>query len=111
MRRCGLRGRCGLAWVWAVGLCWSAPLAALAQNDPHLGYAYPAGGQAGTEFRMTLGGQYFISKSTRVTLNYEWREAEVSNPPALTNPVQRSNARIVADNLGDRASLQLTWYF
>lgn len=59
----------------------------------------------------TLGGQYFISKSTRVTLNYEWREAEVSNPPALTNPVQRSNARIVADNLGDRASLQLTWYF
>lgn len=59
----------------------------------------------------TLGGQYFINKTTRVTLNYEWREAEVPNPLALTNAVQRSNANIVAGNLGDRASLQLTWNF
>lgn len=59
----------------------------------------------------TLGGQYFINKNTRVTLNYEWREAEVPNPQAITNATQRSNAGIVADNLGDRASLQLTWFF
>lgn len=59
----------------------------------------------------TLGGQYFINKTTRVTLNYEWREAEVPNPLALTNAVQRSNANIVAGNLADRASLQLTWNF
>lgn len=59
----------------------------------------------------TLGGQYFINKTTRLTLNYEWREAEVPYPLAITNAVQRSNANIVADNLGDRVSLQLTWNF
>lgn len=59
----------------------------------------------------TLGGQYFINKTTRVTLNYEWREAEVPNPLAITNATQRNNANIVADNLGDRVSLQLTWSF
>jgi hypothetical protein len=32
--------------------------AGLAQNDPHLGYVYPAGGQAGTQVSATLGGQY-----------------------------------------------------
>lgn len=59
----------------------------------------------------TLGGQYFINKTTRMTLNYEWRDAKVPNPLASTNPVQRSNARTVADNLSDRLSLQLTWLF
>jgi Phosphate-selective porin O and P len=59
----------------------------------------------------TLGGQYFINKTTRVTLNYEWREAEVPTPLAITNATQRSNANIVADNLADRISLQLTWSF
>jgi phosphate-selective porin len=59
----------------------------------------------------TLGGQYFINKNTRVTLNYEWREAEVPHPLALTNAIQRSNANIVANNLGNRVSLQLTWNF
>ena len=46
-----------------------------------------------------------------MTLNHEWREAKVPNPLALTNVVQRSNANTVADNLGDRVSLQLTWNF
>jgi phosphate-selective porin len=59
----------------------------------------------------TLGSQYFINKTTRLTLNYEWREAEVPHPLAITNATQRSNANIVADNLGDRVSLQLTWNF
>ncbi|HEX7972252.1 MAG TPA: porin, partial [Thiobacillus sp.] len=59
----------------------------------------------------TLGGQYFINKTTRVTLNYEWRKAEVPNPLAITNATQRSNAEIVANNLADRVSLQLIWYF
>jgi hypothetical protein len=30
-------------------------------NPPHLAYAYPAGGQQGDTFRVTLGGQYFDS--------------------------------------------------
>jgi hypothetical protein len=59
----------------------------------------------------TLGGQYFINSNTRVTLNYEWRTADVPNPLAITNVTQRNNANIVADNLADRISLQLTWSF
>lgn len=59
----------------------------------------------------TLGGQYFINQTTRVTLNYEWRTAEVPNPLAMTNAIQRNNAEVVANNLADRVSLQLTWYF
>ena len=59
----------------------------------------------------TLGGQYFINKTTRVTLNYEWRDAEVPSPLATTNATQRKNATTVADNLGNRVSLQLTWSF
>jgi hypothetical protein len=59
----------------------------------------------------TVGTQYFINKDTRVTLNYEFRKQEVSNPQAITNPVQRANAQTIADNLGDRISLQLTYLF
>lgn len=59
----------------------------------------------------TFGGQYFINKTTRVLLNYEWRDADVPHLSAMTNAVQRNNARTVADNLGDRVSLQLTWAF
>ncbi len=59
----------------------------------------------------TLGGQYFINKNTRLTLNYEWRNQEVPNPAAITNATQQANARIVADNFADRVSLQLTWHF
>ena len=59
----------------------------------------------------TVGGQYFFNKNTRVTLNYEWRRAEVPDPLAITNATQRSNAGAVVDNLGDRASVQLTWFF
>ena len=29
----------------------------------------------------------------------------------MTNAVQRSNAEIVANNLGNRLSLQYTWFF
>lgn len=59
----------------------------------------------------TLGGQYFINKTNRVTLNYEWRKAELPNPLAMTNATQRNNAEIVANNLGNRLSLQYTWFF
>jgi hypothetical protein len=59
----------------------------------------------------TLGGQYFINKSARVALNYEWRDAEVANPLAISNLTQRANAGIIADNLADRISLQLTYTF
>ena len=59
----------------------------------------------------TVGTQYFINKDTRLTLNYEFRKQEVSNPQAITNTFQRANAQTIADNLGDRISLQLTYLF
>lgn len=58
--------------------------------------------------------QYFINADTRVTVNYELREVEVSNPDAIsTNPTNaaRVNALKIADNLGDRMSVQVTWKF
>lgn len=54
---------------------------------------------------------WFFYKNTRLTLNYEWRELEVPNPSAIAAGAQRTNAQAIADNLGDRASVQLTWFF
>jgi hypothetical protein len=59
----------------------------------------------------TVGGQYFINKTTRVTLNYEWREQEIPSLAAIGNATAQSNAMTIANNLGDRASVQLTWNF
>ena len=59
----------------------------------------------------TVGTQYFINKDTRLTLNYEFRKQEVPNPQAIPAGPQRANAQTIADNLGDRISLQLTYLF
>jgi len=34
---------------------------ARAQNAPHLGYVYPAGGRQGTTFQVTVGGQFLVN--------------------------------------------------
>jgi len=59
----------------------------------------------------TLGIQYFINPVTRIICNYEWRRMKVSNPDAIAAGAARDNALAIAANLGDRASLQLTWSF
>lgn len=59
----------------------------------------------------TLGANWYLYKNTRLTLNYEWRDLKVSNPSAIPAGAQRTNAELIADNLGDRISLQLTWFF
>lgn len=59
----------------------------------------------------TLGANWFFYKNTRLTLNYEWRDLEVPNLSAIPAGAQRTNAQLIADNLGDRASVQLTWFF
>jgi hypothetical protein len=46
-----------------------------------------------------------------MTLNYEWRDQKVPNLSAITNATQRTNAQVIADNLADRVSVQLTWFF
>ena len=41
-------------------LCWAVTPAARGQQPaPHVGYVYPAGGRQGTEFQVTVGGQFF----------------------------------------------------
>jgi hypothetical protein len=46
-----------------------------------------------------------------LTLNYEWRDVKVSNPSAIPAGAQRNNALAIANNVGDRASIELTWFF
>ncbi|OGU22159.1 MAG: hypothetical protein A2580_16545 [Hydrogenophilales bacterium RIFOXYD1_FULL_62_11] len=59
----------------------------------------------------TVGANWYVYKNTRLALNYEWRDLEVSNPLAIAAGAQRTNAQTIADNLGDRVSLQMTWFF
>lgn len=59
----------------------------------------------------TLGIQHFITPAMRVIFNYEWRHMAVANPAAIAAGAARDNALAIADNLGNRASLQLTWSF
>lgn len=59
----------------------------------------------------TIGGEYLMSKATHFTMTYEFRKAEVANPLAITNTTSRANALSIADNLGDRISLQMTHIF
>jgi hypothetical protein len=59
----------------------------------------------------TLGLQYFFNPATRAIFNYEWRNMKVTNPNALAAGAARNNALNIADSLGDRISLQLTWSF
>jgi phosphate-selective porin len=59
----------------------------------------------------TLGVNWYLYKNTRLTLNYEWRDVKVSNPSAIPAGAQRNNALAIANNVGDRASIELTWFF
>ena len=43
---------------WFSLFCLLTAFEAFAQNEPHLGYVYPAGGRQGTTFEATLGGRY-----------------------------------------------------
>jgi hypothetical protein len=51
---------------WLLAACLTAflaPLAAPAQQVPHIGYVYPAGGRQGTTFEVKIGGQYLTGVS------------------------------------------------
>jgi len=61
MKKSGL-----LSVILLVLLCTSAD----ADKPPHIGYAYPAGGQQGTTFRVMVGGQY-LQGSTNVFVSGE----------------------------------------
>lgn len=59
----------------------------------------------------TLGLQYFFNPATRAIFNYERRNMKVTSPRAIAAGAARNNALTIADDLGDRISLQLTWSF
>ena len=59
----------------------------------------------------TLGVQYFFNPNTRLTFNYEVRDIKVANPGALAAGPTRNNAEAIANSIGNRAGLQLTWIF
>ncbi|HLP98951.1 MAG TPA: hypothetical protein VK149_10935 [Sideroxyarcus sp.] len=59
----------------------------------------------------TMGMQYLVSPAMRIVFNYEWRSMKVSNAAAIAAGATRDNALAIANNLGNRASLQLTWSF
>ncbi len=59
----------------------------------------------------TLGLQYLVSPGTRVMVNYEWRGMKVSNLAAISSGAVRNNALSLANDLGNRASMQFTWSF
>ncbi|MGQ9822098.1 MAG: hypothetical protein ACUVQK_09575 [Thermogutta sp.] len=50
------------SWRAALAACcaasWLTTIAAAQQRTPSIGYIYPAGGQAGTVFQITVGGQF-----------------------------------------------------
>jgi len=48
-----------------LALLLAAPLSQAQQNQPHIGYLYPAGGQKGTKFQILIGGQ-FLDETTQV---------------------------------------------
>lgn len=54
---------------------------------------------------VTLGAQYFFNKKTRVTFNYEFREAEAPGLPS-SHPANQ-----ILDGMDDRASVQLLAIF
>ncbi len=59
----------------------------------------------------TVGAQYYLTKNTRLTLNYAIQKLTVPHPDAITNPVQRNNAQAIARSMGNRLDLQLTAQF
>jgi predicted porin len=60
----------------------------------------------------TIGGEYFMSKTTHFTMTYEIRKAEVANPGASGfTAATLNNAEIIANNLGNRFSLEMTFNF
>jgi len=63
---CAVAGRPGCLVVAVLGLFAATALAE--QDAPHINYIYPAGGQQGTSFKVTVGGQGILdARLVRIT--------------------------------------------
>jgi hypothetical protein len=86
---------CVRAVVGLVGVAWCALPQTLAQNDPHLGYVYPAGGRAGTEITVAVGGQY-LKETTEVLLTGDGIQATIGKHK---KPLSEGEANQVRDKI------------
>jgi hypothetical protein len=104
---------CGLA-IWLL----SSSIAPAQENVPRIGYVYPAGGQRGTTFRVTLGGQYqSLNEILRVHFSGSGVEARVLESKPLTEAdvralrdrvTQLTRGKPDAQSLREAAAIQRT---
>lgn len=101
MRRQRLPGLTASALLWLAGAVALPLPAAQAQNEPHLGYIYPAGGQIGTMVRVTVGGQY-LTDTAQVLVTGEGIEATIGKHKKPLNEGQASQVRTKIDLVRDK---------
>jgi hypothetical protein len=75
----------------AVPGAW-AQRAPMGPGEPHIGYVDPAGGQQGTEFQVTIGGQY-LDGATRANVSGNGVEATVLKLKKPLNPRELNEIR------------------
>src|SRR5208283_2292374 len=64
---------------------------ALAQNESHLGYVYPAGGKQGATFQVTVGGRYL--NTTRVYFSGAGISATILKQERQVTPAEQKSLR------------------
>lgn len=72
------------------------------QQPPHLGYLYPAGGQRGSEFELTLGGQYLDDASSvhvsgdgvQVTIGKHYKPLNQAQAALLRNKLDDARTKL-----------------
>ena len=101
MRRQRLPGLTASALLWLAGAVALPLPSAQAQNEPHLGYIYPAGGQAGTAVRVTVGGQY-LTDTAQVLVTGEGIQATIGKHKKPLNEGQASQVRVKIDLVRDK---------
>jgi len=72
--------------------CRAAQAQQQAQKDPHIGYVYPAGGQQGTTFAVTVGGE-FLEGADAVQISGQGVTAEVIEYVKPLTPQQATQLR------------------
>jgi len=69
---------------------------AMAQREPHVGYVYPAGGQQGTTFEVTVGGQ-FLDGASRAIVSGEGIRTTVLRHKKPPTPKEIAEIREIVD--------------
>jgi len=93
------------AALWLAALVVALP-GARAEQSPHIGYLYPAGGQRGTVARITVGGQYLAGARQVYVSGAGVRATVVKHSRALSGCTLNS----LLDKLSEAAALQRRRY-